>query len=462
MVRSKDKTLLTDPWLVGSCYWRSWWNYPPVKPELIEGLVPDVIYLTHIHWDHFHGATLKRFPKDTRIVIPYERSTRIRRDLVKLGFTNLTELTHGSSYKIADDFQITSYQFSPWGDSAVVIEAEGITILNANDAKFMGAPLNQIIKKHGAFDFALRSHSSANDRVCYQYTDSEKPTYQEDSSIYAKSFYNFMEKVQPRYAIPFASNCCHLHKETFRFNPLVETPVKVENYVNDRGGFSNTELKIMVSGDSWDSVNGFNIPENTFFTERDFHLQNYLRENTDKLEATYKLEDKVSVRFEEFDRFFSKFLAATPWFTKRSFKGHPIIFVARNGDNTDYFLLDVYTGERTQLDESSLPDNPITYEMTSVILKRAMALNMFSHVGISKRVTYKSRKQDTKHLKKLKNLLSAYEYEVLPLSRLFSLRTIRVYSRRWREILLYVQLLIGIRRGKSLHELEAIQLGQKD
>ena len=30
-----------------------------------------------------------------------------------------------------------------------------------------GSALRNIIKRHGPFDFALRSHSSANDRVCY-------------------------------------------------------------------------------------------------------------------------------------------------------------------------------------------------------------------------------------------------------------------------------------------------------
>ena len=73
-VSCNGKTLLTDPWLLGSCYWRSWWNYPPVQPELFDGLQPDAIYLTHVHWDHFHGLTLKKFARDTTIVIPYERS----------------------------------------------------------------------------------------------------------------------------------------------------------------------------------------------------------------------------------------------------------------------------------------------------------------------------------------------------------------------------------------------------
>jgi UDP-MurNAc hydroxylase len=95
------------------------------------------------------------------------------------------------------------------------------------------------------------------------------------------------------------------------------------------------------------------------------------------------------------------------------------------------------------------------YETTALILKRAMAANMFSHVGISKRVTYKLRQKDARYLRAFTNLLAAYEYEVLPLRRLFSRRTLRVYLRRWREIILYVQLLTGLLAGKSAHQLEA-------
>ena len=134
-IGSNGKILLTDPWLVGSCYWRSWWNYPPVADEIVDQLLPDAIYISHIHWDHFHGPSLRRFPKDTLIIIPYERSTRISRDLAQMRFTNVVELAHGKSLDVGGGIRVTSYQFSPWGDSAVVIEADGITLLNANDAK---------------------------------------------------------------------------------------------------------------------------------------------------------------------------------------------------------------------------------------------------------------------------------------------------------------------------------------
>ncbi len=28
LVESAGTSLMMDPWIVGSCYWRSWWNYP--------------------------------------------------------------------------------------------------------------------------------------------------------------------------------------------------------------------------------------------------------------------------------------------------------------------------------------------------------------------------------------------------------------------------------------------------
>ncbi len=61
---SAGSQLLCDPWLIGSTYWRSWWNYPPVADELIASLKPDAIYLTHIHWDHFTGPSLRLFDPD--------------------------------------------------------------------------------------------------------------------------------------------------------------------------------------------------------------------------------------------------------------------------------------------------------------------------------------------------------------------------------------------------------------
>src|SRR6516164_11760703 len=71
LVEHAGTRLVCDPWLLGSCYWRSWWNFPEPDPELIAELRADYIYLTHLHWDHFHGPSLRRlFHPATRVLIP--------------------------------------------------------------------------------------------------------------------------------------------------------------------------------------------------------------------------------------------------------------------------------------------------------------------------------------------------------------------------------------------------------
>ena len=117
--------------------------------------------------------SLKRFDPDTPVLIPYDRYERFTRDLRKIGMRNVRELKHGERVELAPDFAIRSFHFAPFvTDSAIAIEAEGVTLLNANDAKFAGAPLDQILRLYPRIDFCLRSHSSANPRACYHHLDS--------------------------------------------------------------------------------------------------------------------------------------------------------------------------------------------------------------------------------------------------------------------------------------------------
>ena len=59
--QAESPLLLTDPWLVGSVYWRSWWlqNYP--SDDEIDWLATGAhVYVTHEHPDHFHMPSIRR------------------------------------------------------------------------------------------------------------------------------------------------------------------------------------------------------------------------------------------------------------------------------------------------------------------------------------------------------------------------------------------------------------------
>ena len=165
LVEHAGTRIVSDPWLRGSCYWRSWWNYPEPPAELVDNLRTDYIYLTHLHWDHFHGPSLRRLlesnPK-VRVLVPKVPTRRMLEDLEYLGFRDILEIPHGSSLRLGEDFTLHSFQFGTAVDSAMVLTGGGYTLFNANDCKHFGLPLRQITRKFPRIDFVFRSHSSAS------------------------------------------------------------------------------------------------------------------------------------------------------------------------------------------------------------------------------------------------------------------------------------------------------------
>ena len=455
-VNAGGKELLCDPWVLGSCYWRSWWNYPPVSKELRESLAPDFVYLTHLHWDHYHGASLRLFPRTTRFYVPYFRYDRMVRDLRSLGFANVTEMTHGSRIELAPGLAIRSYQLGPiFADSALVIEAEDQIILNANDAKFAGLPLRQVLSDYPNIDFCLRSHSSANARRCMHITDEPDATLDDDSH-YISSFSLFMKRVRPAFAIPFASNTCFLHREVVAMNAYSQTPSMVKTFFD---GFAArerlaTELQVMISGDEWTSEKGFALAQNDWFEARERHLRDYATDVQPILEKYYAREDTVRVPLALIDRFFRNLWKAAPWLLKRPFAGESLLLVSMNSKHRDYFAVDLQSGVVTAVAPETAGDYAVRAEFPAIILAQALRMNMFSQAWISKRVHYYSPRAKLRVLQRFLRILELSEAELLPLRNVFSVRTLRALLPRWREPFLYAHAAFYLLRRKSLLEIE--------
>mgnify|MGYP006104162137 FL=1 len=225
LIEHNGKKIIADPWLTGSCYWRSWWNFPEPPSDLLQNLKPDYIYLTHLHWDHFHGPSLKKFfDPNTHILVPKVPTRRMIEDLNFLGFHNISEIKHGDEFKLGEDFKLYSYQFGLGVDSAMIINGGNRTLFNCNDSKFFGLPLKQITNKFPKIDFVLRSYSSASPiPYCIDDYETHFPSLREKQD-YIKEFAYFALSIGARFAVPFASNHCFLHKETFHFNQTSVLP----------------------------------------------------------------------------------------------------------------------------------------------------------------------------------------------------------------------------------------------
>lgn len=434
------KTLICDPWLIGSSYWRSWWNYPPVNPLLIEQLSPDYIYLTHIHWDHFHGPSLNRFSKETCIVIPKGNYKRMRTDLERLGFHNIIELKHGERMKLDDDFIITSYQVWMFLDSALMIECNGVLLLNLNDSKHMGLTLRQIINNHKEIDFVFRSHSSANERLSYSIADQQDETT-DDITAYIRDFANTVRATGARFAIPFASNHCHLHKDSIHFNQYIQHPELVKEYFS-QNNLNFPQVEVMVSGDSWNSATGFHLTRKKWFSNREFYLEQYLAANSEKLAHFYRQEDNTTIDFSKVEQYFKHFSGVLPFFVKPFFRKTRFTYVLKVAGSVAYiFEVDISRGIVRDLNKTTPLDYesyPVQIHTTAYIFLKSIQFRIFSHMCIGKRVFYQVTHEKKRYMEALNQLFNFYEYDMLPLHRNLTLRSIQSWTMRWREIILYL------------------------
>ena len=454
-IRTNSASLLVDPWLLGSCYWRSWWNYPPVKNGTIKNIFPSIIYITHVHWDHWHGPTLKYFlDKNVQIVTHDEPNKRSYRDLKSFGFKNIKILKHGESWSFSD-ITITPYQFGLFlNDSAVVIETPQLKLLDANDCKIAGQSLEQIKNKHGLFDFALRSHSSANDRICYSIEGSE--TIFDNPLHYTKSFKLFMDNVKPRFAIPFASNHCHLHKDVFHFNDYINDPFKLRKEINRLGGLVNSNMEIMLSGDSWSKANGFDINSDNikYFKEKDKYLLEYQKSSSKLLDKYYESEGKKRLGKRTIKVFKSQ-LDSIPKLFKLRLKNWKFVINVTGGTKEYFLKVQAYNSEIIEVDQNLFKSSKAKVIIPVDVFNSAVNQNMFHHSGISKRNRYIFSDRD--NLKKweiMNGLLEKVELEVFPLKGDYMKNVMFGYFRRWREVIVYFQAFWLARKGMKMYDIQ--------
>lgn len=431
LVEDKGKTLLFDPWLIGSCYWRSWWNFPEIDRAEIKKIKPDYIYLTHLHWDHFHAPSMRLFGRDVKYLVPKIPGTRMVRDLISCKFKNIVEIPHGGKFELWEDCFLHSFQFGLFSADSMAVVSDGeTTLLNANDCKTFGLPLDQIRNRFPKVDFVFRSHSSATP---IPYTIKDYKTKFSDlrtAQDYVEEFTNFSHAVGARYAVPFASNHCFLHKETVKFNDTGVNPQMVADHYNSISDIEKTECVIMVPGSSWDSKNGFDLREFDYSRKNEI-IAEMQEKYAEKLNRQYEKEDKTKASFKAFHRYFTKFLDSTPSIARKMLLPK-VVFSVTDSDGEHLWLLDVPNKIVAELDEMVEADMVI--RVPPLVLNDCVRRKMFSVWSASKRLEIELK--DDKKLSKLQGLLGFldfFENEGLPLKNNFSKRDFPIWLSRWRE-----------------------------
>ena len=431
--------LLVDPWFIGSCYWRSWWNYPEPNLDLISSLKPTHIYISHLHWDHYHGPTLRKLQQyQPEIIFPKHFSKRLVGDCAAdFNFKNITELDHGKTYNISKDFNITSYQFNPIAiDSSIVIEANDVCLLNSNDAKVFGLSLKQILSNHKHFDFVFRSHSSAGPIPhCIRGAD---PIKSDRSPIdYCNDFINFGKATNGKYLIPFASSHIYLHPKSIKYNAFYSNPQLVKEIFEQQNN-SNQICVLMPSGSTWSKESGFKTI-NHDYSQIEQHIKEATKKNKEKIEQSLKRNKKLIFKKKYFYSYFKKFLNSTFFPFNFYFK---FAFLIEEVP-TDTLFLCIIDGKKKNTHILKIKDESEIFQyQLSFIIKTSTEIfndcnekimhNTFTASKLLEIILISSKAN--KNLNKYLTLIDFYENDCLPFSKLFSFRNIIILLRRWREV----------------------------
>jgi UDP-MurNAc hydroxylase len=430
--RSGSTDLLVDPWLFGSCYWRSWWHFPPMHDVDDAWLTPRFVYLSHHHFDHFHYPSLRRIARSARVLVPRFGVDVMRDELHGLGFHHVHELAHGKPFALGDGLEVRAYQYGP-DDTTLVVRHGATVVADLNDCKIRGAALRQIQRDVGAPTFMLKNYSAAQAYPgCYRARRPEDLAMISRDS-YLVDFLGVAETLRPRYAVPFASMTCFLHPETFERNQDLVQPHHLREAF-DRAPIVGTELVVMNPGDSWDETDGFSIdPDDPYAAWPDV-LTTLRAEAQPAIERADAAEAERTLTFDTFRRYFDGFVHALPR-PVRGFLKRPVVFAAPEGaDGGRYWVIDVKGRRVYRTDE--LPDGWASVVRTPEgVLADAIANRIVNFVHISMRLQIELDDDGTGTDFMFWGLLTIWELGYLPLHELSMTRlAVTGWSRR-REFL---------------------------
>src|SRR5580658_1638043 len=111
--------LLTDPWLVGSVYWRSWWlqNYP--DEATLDWLAQSAyVYITHEHPDHFHMPSIRRLGGGPTYLFPALTEQGYLGHMAESGF-RAAIVPPGEWRKLGEGIAILSWPL--WNDDSLLL-----------------------------------------------------------------------------------------------------------------------------------------------------------------------------------------------------------------------------------------------------------------------------------------------------------------------------------------------------
>jgi UDP-MurNAc hydroxylase len=330
-VETARATVLIDPWFSpeGS-FQASWFQFPDnshlMSPSLFE---PTAIVISHEHLDHIDPWFLSRVPSSVPVVITRYPSPVLRQKIESAGPRTIIEVPPWERVDLAENVSVFFVsEESPMNhDSAVVIQGDGKTLLDLNDARLFPVQFRGIRQEVGGdVDvFAFQGAGASWYPMCYPYPFDRREQLSHQKRL-AKFAYaaSTIRVVEPVTALPFAGPPCFLDPELFQHNHEMDTGIfpdqeQVADWLAGQG-IENTV--VLLPGDAWDVAARMKDSDPVW---SDFSLA----ERAPYLEAYAKLRrpqiDEVVARhpeprdslWEPFQDYFRRLLEMSPYFNGR-------------------------------------------------------------------------------------------------------------------------------------------------
>lgn len=433
-VQTRAGTILVDPWLSGSCYWRSWWHFPPSQEPDGDLLAPDWVYLTHHHFDHFHYPSMRRLDRSARVLIPRFGVDVMGDEVAGLGFARPTEMIHGRSIDLGSDVRITSYQYG-FDDTAFVVAEGDEVLVDLNDCKIRDRSLRQIVRDVGHPTIAFKSHSFAQSYpVLYEAADPAQLTLVSEGT-YLDDFHSAMEELQPRFAVPFGSMVGFLHPESWPVNEHLVTPARVVQGVAERGGITGADVVTMAPGDVWDSSSGFERSDVDWYSDRERHLLELAERYEAKIAARTRDEKGVVPEWRDFEFHFDRLVHEVPRVFARRLAPRPFVFHVPSDENTPYWW--VSFSSRSVGRSATVPEGASgVTSVSEAVLAEAIRDRIVHMLHGGMRIRTRLEPEGVQSDLGFWGVVMMWELGYLPLRR--SGRHLRLWAvlvRRWREFL---------------------------
>jgi UDP-MurNAc hydroxylase len=314
--------------------------------------------------------------------------------------------------------------------------------------------LRWIVRKHPRTDFLFRSHAPAQAYpFCYT-ADDERELALLPLRYYTDSFIAAASVVQPRWAIPFASNLCHLHPESLAQNAFLVSPYAVKEAFARSG--CEVECVPMVPGDSWSREAGFSLSLRHDVGGWATAVAQLAEEKAGLLAQEVRNEQALApIDFEAFSSYMNRFARAVPWWLRLAFPAR----VTFEMPDRSYSLVDL--GRALVERRAAIPsDTHSVVRVNPHLLRDAIEKAGLNLVGISKRIRVHLRRGGLTCDAAFWGLLTIYELGYLPIRNVLTVRGLVTLATRWREMAGYIRILLEPSRSLEL-AIDSTEPGRK-